>query len=80
MNEETLFHLAREKPTADRAAFLDEACGGDRALRRRVEDLLAADAQSGSFLAGGPAAATEASTLAGEAAQNTSAVYDTCVR
>jgi hypothetical protein len=40
MNEETLFHLAREKPPKERAAFLDEACAGNEALRRRVEALL----------------------------------------
>lgn len=42
MNEETLFHLAREKPPGERAALLDEACAGDSALRRRVEVLLRA--------------------------------------
>jgi hypothetical protein len=42
MNEETLFHLAREKPPTERAAFLDEVCAGDTALRRRVEVLLRA--------------------------------------
>ena len=33
--------LRRQDP-ADRAAYLDGVCGGDTALRRRVEDLLAA--------------------------------------
>ena len=42
MNEETLFHLAREKPPDERAAFLDEACADDTALRQRLEILLAA--------------------------------------
>src|SRR5262249_37431138 len=42
VTEETLFAAALEKPTpAERAAFLDEACAGDAALRRRVEALLA---------------------------------------
>ena len=50
MNEETLFHLAREKPTGERAAFLDEACAGDAALRQRMEMLLRAHDASGSFL------------------------------
>jgi tRNA A-37 threonylcarbamoyl transferase component Bud32 len=40
MHEETLFHLVVEKPPAERAAFLDEACAGDPALRRRLEVLL----------------------------------------
>src|SRR6516165_1162959 len=42
MNEETLFHEAIQKPEAERAGFLAEACGGDVALRRRVEILLEA--------------------------------------
>src|SRR6516165_8499360 len=42
MNEETLFHEALQKPEAERAGFLAEACGGDVALRRRVEILLEA--------------------------------------
>jgi len=50
MNEENLFHLAREKPPGERAAFLDEACAGDAALRQRVEVLLRAHDASGSFL------------------------------
>ncbi len=33
-----------------RDSFLDEACGSDRFLRRRVERLLEADAMAGSFL------------------------------
>ena len=40
--------LARE-PDA-RAAFLDEACAGDAALRREVESLLAGQAQLAGFL------------------------------
>ncbi len=43
MNEESLFAAALEKPTgALRRAFLDDACAGDVALRRRVEQLLLA--------------------------------------
>jgi WD40 repeat protein/serine/threonine protein kinase len=51
MNEETLFHLAREKPLSERSAFLNAKCGGDAALRQRVEELLRADEAAGSFLA-----------------------------
>jgi serine/threonine protein kinase len=58
MNEETLFHLAREKPPAERGAFLDEACAGDDALRRRIERLLQAHDDPGSLL-DRPAAETE---------------------
>src|SRR5438093_12813889 len=55
MNEqspaEIVFFTALEKATpADRAAYLDEACAGDGALRRRVEALLAAHPQVGQFL------------------------------
>jgi len=41
---EELFHAAAERPPHERAAFLDEACGGDESLRREAESLLAADA------------------------------------
>src|SRR5262245_12256955 len=50
MNEETIFHLAREKPPNEQAAFLDEACAGDSALRQRLEVLLAAHDHPASFL------------------------------
>src|SRR5262245_6198915 len=40
-----LFHSALEREPEGRAAFLDQACGGDEALRREVESLLAADAE-----------------------------------
>jgi Tol biopolymer transport system component len=40
--------LARE--TAERAAFLQEACAGDDALRREVESLLANESQAAAFL------------------------------
>jgi WD40 repeat protein len=42
MNEESLFHQARERPPHQRAAFLDVACAGDGALRRRIDMLLQA--------------------------------------
>src|SRR5262245_7140933 len=45
-----LFLDARDRPPADRAAFLDDACGGDAALRHRVEALLRADEEPGAFL------------------------------
>src|SRR5262245_24687512 len=54
MSEETLFHLALEKPPHERAAFLAEACGGDGALRRRVEALLQAHDDPASFLRAPP--------------------------
>jgi hypothetical protein len=40
--EEALFQIALEKPAAERAEFLDRECGPDKALRQRLEALLAA--------------------------------------
>ena len=50
MNDETLFHLALEKPAAERPAFLEQACAGDDALRQRVEALLRSHETPDSFL------------------------------
>src|SRR5262245_20592062 len=51
MSERTIFMAALEKGTAEqRAAFLDEACADDAALRERVEALLLSHEQGGSFL------------------------------
>src|SRR3989475_4919735 len=51
MQEQTIFVEALEKANpADRVAFLDQACGGDTALRQRVERLLERHQQAGSFL------------------------------
>jgi tetratricopeptide (TPR) repeat protein/serine/threonine protein kinase len=65
MNERELFMAALQiEDTAGRSAYLDRACGGELALRRRVEALLAAFEQAGSFLqqpAGGPGATSDAS-------------------
>ena len=45
-----LFQAAVERPTEERAAFLDAATGDDAALRREVESLLASDTSGVSFL------------------------------
>jgi tetratricopeptide (TPR) repeat protein len=48
---EAIFFAALEKGSPqERAACLDEACAGEPELRRRVEKMLAAQAQAGSFL------------------------------
>ena len=47
---ESLFAATLQKPPADRAAYLDQACADDPALRERVEALLRAQAAAGSFL------------------------------
>src|SRR5262245_18941230 len=51
MDEEALFTAALERSdAAERRAFLDAACGGDRRLRDRVERLLAADGRARGIL------------------------------
>jgi len=56
MNEETIFHLALEKPSSERAALLDDVCEKDADLRRRVERLLAEHERGESFILDSPAA------------------------
>jgi WD40 repeat protein/serine/threonine protein kinase len=59
---EIIFFAALEKGSPqERAAYLDQACAGDPDLRRRVEKMLAAQAQAGSFLE--PPARTPAATV-----------------
>ncbi len=64
---EAIFFAALEKATAEeRTAYLDAACGDDSNLRRRVDRLLAAHPQVGSFLqspAQGEVGAAEAPTV-----------------
>src|SRR6516164_1065597 len=51
MNERTVFLTALEKEdSAQRKAYLDEACAGDPALRDRVEVLLQSHEREGPFL------------------------------
>src|SRR5262249_26856407 len=45
---EQIYHSARDRAPADRAAFLDDACGGDMTLRRDLDSMLAQE--GGSFL------------------------------
>jgi WD40 repeat protein/serine/threonine protein kinase len=57
MDEHELFAAALEIDGRDeRSAYLDQACGVDAMLRGRVEALLRAHEQAGSFLAAPPAA------------------------
>src|SRR5581483_6063487 len=51
---ESLFAAALQELPADRAAYLDQACADDPALRQRVEALLRAQVAAGSFLQGPP--------------------------
>jgi hypothetical protein len=48
--EIAVFTEAIKVPYRDRAAYLDNACGGDDHLRRRVEALLKAHDRMGDFL------------------------------
>src|SRR6516165_10049164 len=67
MNVEALFAEALAKNTAEeRAAYLDEVCGQDAALRSRVETLLSSHESAGSFL-DKPAIQAAAEQLAGQA-------------
>jgi eukaryotic-like serine/threonine-protein kinase len=65
---DSLFHAALEKATPEeRAAYLDEACGGDSERRRRVERLLKAHDKAAAFLeqpAAGVAPTVEAAAIA----------------
>ena len=45
-----VFQAAVELAPAERAAFINTACGDDDSLRREVEALLAADKQAGSLI------------------------------
>jgi hypothetical protein len=48
--EVVVFSAARRLPPSQRAAFLDDACAGDAALRQRIEELLQASEEAGGFL------------------------------
>jgi serine/threonine-protein kinase len=58
-----LFHSALAREPSERAAFLDEACGDDDSLHKRVEVLLAAHDNAGSFIER-PAIEVEARSVA----------------
>jgi predicted ATPase len=46
-----IYHSALDRPSDERAVFLERACSGDAALQHEVESLLAADEQAGTFMA-----------------------------
>jgi serine/threonine protein kinase/WD40 repeat protein len=48
--EEEIFTAVVALPAAEWAAYLEKACGGDEALRRRVEELLRSHGESDGFL------------------------------
>jgi len=63
-----IFHSAQECPPAERAGFLNQACGDDESIRQEVESLLAADETNEGFL-GTPAYELMAGVLADEKAE-----------
>ncbi len=48
--EVAIYNAARRLAPAERAAYLDQACAGDAALRRRLDELLRVDEGAGDFL------------------------------
>jgi hypothetical protein len=50
---------ALDRAPAERAAFLDQACGADASLRAELESLLAAGQQTGGFLEPPPSVAAD---------------------
>src|SRR5437870_10291690 len=70
---ERLYHDALERPASERAQFVRDACGGDEALQREVESLLAYASDAQQFMdapviavaaASGPSEAEDGSLLA----------------
>ena len=55
MSDSAIFNAAAKLPPAERAAFLDQACGANQQLRSEVESLLRAHDASGNFLQDDPA-------------------------
>ena len=47
---ERLYHLARERVSGERQAFLEEACAGDESLFQEVESLIAVRTKAGDFI------------------------------
>src|SRR5881394_3132263 len=68
-----LFHSALEREPQERAEFLDDACAGDETLRRRVEALLTAHEETGSFIES-PAREVEARFAADVPADHSSSI------
>src|SRR5436190_20106973 len=55
---ERLFHAALERPPLERAAFIDDSCAGDIALRDEVRSLLDESSPGDEFLEAPPLAIT----------------------
>ncbi len=71
MNERTIFLEALEQPTPDqRDAFLAQACKENTPLRQKIDDLLRAHNDAGSFIEHSPAS-TATTRMAGQSQSNT---------
>jgi hypothetical protein len=80
MNERGLFLEALDKGDAERAAFLNVACGEDRDLRARVEALLASHQEAGSFLGWPAIEPTEDAVVTPDGSSETSDAGATALR
>src|SRR5262245_42955895 len=76
-NEESIFNEALERAPQKRSEFLQQRCGGDDALRRAVEELLAGHAQVSGILESptGVARDTIAASLSAEQVGSTIGRY-----
>jgi serine/threonine protein kinase/WD40 repeat protein len=61
--EEEIFVACLSRPSGEREAYLDQACAGDAALRKRVEELLRSHSLAKSFLEEPPASASPGQTI-----------------
>src|SRR5882672_46128 len=70
-----IYDAAQDCPSAERAAFVIEACCGDASLRREVESLLAYDGVEANFREHPPAAANTIAAMGVEAVIRTGARF-----
>ena len=68
--EAAVFGAALRLASGERAAYLDEACAGDAALRQRIDELLRASEEAGAFLQN-PAAVPPGGTIPASPAEKT---------
>jgi serine/threonine-protein kinase len=47
---ESLYHAALDRDAGERAAFLQDACGADEALRREIESLFEVESRAKDFM------------------------------
>jgi serine/threonine protein kinase len=61
--EEAIFNQAKSLPAAQRAGYLQTACGGDQALLKRIQRLLESSERAGDFLEPAAPAAGPSGTI-----------------